>query len=181
MHSLFQLHYSGFLLLFVFAILRLPWAASALTLDKVGTVFLLTGLLALCIYNGRVAAHRKTEHTDIHQHRTRLIAHACMLTFFTLTLLPQTRAVFQPYDWLALLAHAWLVVMISVRSAKDTVPVTLLLLYFAMSAMDKMRTVKSGSVDMVQVIARLVLVVAFGTQLASQLAAALQTSQLVTM
>jgi predicted membrane channel-forming protein YqfA (hemolysin III family) len=171
MHTLYLVHYSGFFLLFVFAILRLPWAASALALDKVGTVFLLTGLGALCTYNARLVAHRKTDATDIHQRRTRLVAHACMLAFFILTLLPFTLAVFQPYDWLALIAHTWMVAMICLRSTVDIPPVVLLLLYFFLSAMDKMRTVSAGSVDTIQVIARLVLVVGFGTQLTTQLAA----------
>jgi hypothetical protein len=168
---LYLVHYSGFLVLLLYALTRLPWAASAHVLDKVASVLLLTGLGALCLYNARLVAHKHTEHTCVHQYRTRFVAHTSMLTFFVLTLLPITRAVFQPYDWLALVAHAWMVVVTWMRSTIELPAVVLLMLYFVLSAMDKMRCVDADSVDIVQVMARLLLVIAFSTQLTTQMAA----------
>jgi hypothetical protein len=148
---------AGYTILFVFAAYKISDTVSR-PVDFFGTVLLLTGLGALMSYHYTLITTGKDETHDAGQKMTRQIAHATITAFFLTTLLPESESVFQAYDAFALTAHAFL--LYAVTAGVTQLPgVMFLFIYFVMASY---RSATKTSVDLVQMMGRLLLAVYFG-------------------
>lgn len=118
----------GYSMLLAFSVYKLNDTISN-PVDLVANFLLVMGLTTLIAYHVRSYKLHEDEHNNDMQKKLRLVAHSSLTTFLMLTLTPLSKAVFQTYDWLALVAHASLFVSVA-TGMTQIIGVGLLALYF---------------------------------------------------
>jgi hypothetical protein len=166
---------AGYASLVAFALFKLSDTVSR-PVDLAANVLLIAGLVALVAYHwDRVASRgRRDVENDTAQRSTRIVAHAAIVAFLVLTLLPASAAKFRFYDGFALVAHAQLLVAVSVGFTQ--LPgVVLLAVYFALAALQTSRArelIDSG--ELLQLLGRLLLLFFFAASSAMGIATLVQ-------
>lgn len=147
----------GYSILFVFSALQLTRTAAA-PVDLIANLMLLIGLGSLISYHYTRIRTGLDETNDVSQRTTRQAAHASIVAFFLLTLLPASTSAFQPYDVFALFSHAYLLYAVT-AGAGQLLGAAGLFVYFVMASCRS--STKNGQ-EIIQLLGRILLTLYFG-------------------
>lgn len=119
---------TGYSLIMIFSIMQFSWTTQN-KYDLTANILLLVGLGSLITYHIYKIKQNKDESNSKFQKSVRTIAHASLVVFLILTMLPNSMSIFRFYDCIALVAHAILLIAVLTQMSQ-LAGVGLLAVYF---------------------------------------------------
>ena len=143
----------GYSLLLIFAIYMLS-KTKINPIDLVANIFLIIGLGSLITYHVNIIRYNITETNSKLQKSVRIVAHATIVAFFLITLLPSTKSIYRFYDNFGLVGHIYLLAAVS-TSSTQLPGVIALAFYFLFASMNLYD-------NPMQVVGRILMLIYFG-------------------